>query len=205
MAPGLESKWKCRVSLPETNPPIDGIRLRFPEDGCGVVTNRAVVPGSVSVVITAWNNWPHLEMAIASALCQSLPPNEVIVVDNSSSDGTPESVSRIFGTRVRYVRQPNRECAGAHNTGFSLASGEFIQFLAGDDVLAPNKIAKQMEVFQANPQLDIVYGDIRMFRSQEGRANWSDVPTQQEEDMLSALIRSEKLGAGINTLGALFH
>src|SRR3974390_844203 len=133
-----------------------------PDNAIDTNETKNVVSGLVSVVITAWNNWPDLEMAIESALNQSYRPLEVIVVDNSSSDATPEEVSRRFGSRVRYVCQPNRECAGAHNTGFSLASGEFIQFLAGDDVLAPNKIAKQMEIFKANPELDIVYGDIRM-------------------------------------------
>jgi glycosyltransferase involved in cell wall biosynthesis len=114
-------------------------------------------------------------------------------------------VPRRFGSRLRYIRQPNRECAGAYNAGFSLARGEFIQFLPGDDVLAPNKIEKQVEVFRANPEFDIVYGDIRMFQTLAGVASWTDVPTQQESDMLSALLVPEKRGAGINVLGALFH
>jgi len=164
-----------------------------------------MIPGLVSVVICAWNNWPDLEMTIASALHQSFQPLEVIVVDNSSTDATPTEVPRRFGQRVRYVCQPNLGCAGAHNTGFAMASGEFIQFVAGDDVLVPNKIEKQMEIFKAKPELDIVYGDIRMFQTLAGVANWSDVPTQQESDMLNALLVPEKLGAGINVLGALFR
>jgi glycosyltransferase involved in cell wall biosynthesis len=164
-----------------------------------------MTPGSVSVVICAWNNWPDLEMTIQSVLNQSYQPHEVIVVDNSSTDRTLEEVSKRFGRSLRYVCQPNRGCAGAHNTGFAMASGEFIQFVAGDDVLAPNKIGKEVAIFLAKPELDIVYGDIRMFQTFAGAANWSDVPTQQESDMLSALLLPEKLGAGINVLGALFH
>jgi cellulose synthase/poly-beta-1,6-N-acetylglucosamine synthase-like glycosyltransferase len=164
-----------------------------------------MTPGLVSVVVCAYNNWPDVEMTIASALQQSFQPLEVIVVDNSSTDATSEEVPKRFGGRVRYVRQPNRECAGAHNTGFALASGEFIQFVAGDDVLSPNKIARQVELFRARPDLDIVYGDIRMFQTPGGVAHWSDVPTQQEHDMLSALLLRENLGAGINVLGALFR
>jgi glycosyltransferase involved in cell wall biosynthesis len=162
-------------------------------------------PGMVSVVICAWNNWPDLEMTIASALHQSRQPLEVIVVDNSSTDATPGEVMRRFGSRVRYVRQPNLGCAGAYNTGFSMASGEFIQFIAGDDVLAPNKIERQLETFQAKPELDIVYGDIRMFQTLSGVANWSDFPTQHEDDMLAALLLPDKRGAGIDVLGVLFH
>jgi glycosyltransferase involved in cell wall biosynthesis len=164
-----------------------------------------MIPGLVSVVICAWNNWPALEMTIASALHQSYQAIEVIVVDNSSGDETPNEVCKRFGRKVRYIRQPNRGCAGAHNTGFAMASGEFIQFVAGDDVLAPNKIAKQVRYFLANPELDIVYGDIRNFRMSGGGAAWSDVPTQQEDDMLRALIILEKHGAGINALGTLFR
>jgi len=109
--------------------------IAFDQDSVkAIVTKSDLVPGSVSVIITAWNNWPDLDMAIASALCQSVPPHEVIVVDNSSTDATEEEVQRRYGSRVRYFRQPNRECAGAHNAGFSLASGEFVQFLAGDDI-----------------------------------------------------------------------
>src|SRR5579859_2411960 len=112
-------------------------------------------PESVSVVICAWNNWPDLEMTIESALHQSHQPLEVIVVDNSSTDATHQEVPSRFGQRVRYIRQPNKECAGAYNTGFAVARGEYIQFVDGDDVLAPNKIEKEMEVFRANPELDI--------------------------------------------------
>jgi glycosyltransferase involved in cell wall biosynthesis len=164
-----------------------------------------MTPGLVSVVVCAYNNWPDVEMTIVSALHQSYAPLEVIVVDNSSTDATSDELPRRFGRRVRYVRQPNRECAGAHNTGFALASGEFIQFVAGDDVLSPNKIAKQVEWFRAHPDLDIVYGDIRMFQTLAGVARWADVPTQQESDMLGALLLPGKLGAGINVLGALFR
>ena len=113
-----------------------------------------MIVGSVSVVICAWNNWPDLEMTIASALHQSLPPLEVIVVDNSSTDETSMEVARRFGHRVRYLCQPNLGCAGAYNTGFAIASGEFIQFIAGDDILAPNKLEKQLEVFRAKPELE---------------------------------------------------
>jgi len=164
-----------------------------------------MIPGLVSVVVCAWNNWPDLEMTIASALHQTYQPLEVIVVDNSSTDATPAGVARRFGGRVRYIHQPNRECAGAYNAGMNVASGEFVQFVDGDDVLAPNKIEKQVEIFRARPELDIVYGDIRMFQTKAGYSDWYDTPTQEESDILSALLLPEKRSAGICVLGALFH
>lgn len=165
--------------------------------------NSKTTPGMVSIVICAWNNWPDLEMAIQSALHQSYQPIEVIVVDNSSTDATPEEVPRRFGRDVRYIRQPNRECAGAYNGGFAVARGEFIQFVDGDDVLAPNKIQKQVEVFRNNPDLDIVYGDVRMFQTTAGLASWVDYAMQPEEDMLKSLTAPP--GILLNTLGVLFH
>ena len=162
-------------------------------------TSRALV----SVVICAYNNWPDLEMTIESALHQSYEPLEVIVVDNSSTDATPCEVPRRFGNRLRYIRQPNRGDAGAYNAGFDLARGEFIQFVDGDDVLAPNKIEKQLEVFRANAELDIVYGDVRMFQTMAGVANWTDHAVQPEDDMLKSLTTPPAIL--LNTLGVLFH
>ena len=123
-----------------------------------------IKPGSVSIVICAWNNWPDLDMTIASALHQSRQPLEVIVVDNTSIDPTSVEVSRRFGSRVRYICQPNAGCAGAYNTGFTMAVGEFIQFLAGDDVFAPNEIEKQLEIFRAKPELTLSMAISACFR-----------------------------------------
>jgi len=167
-----------------------------------VIEKSGVIPGMVSVIICAWNNWPDVEMTIDSALHQSYRPVDVIVVDNSSSDETPQELPRLFCNRVRYIRQPNRGDAGAYNTGFEVARGEFIQFVDGDDVLAPNKIEKQVEVFRADPELDIVYGNVRMFQSMAGLTRWNDPSTQEEEDMLRALLYP---GPGICALGTLFH
>lgn len=162
-----------------------------------------MAPGLVSVVICAWNNWPDVEMTIESALHQSYQPLEVIVVDNSSTDATPEEIPRRFGDSVRYIRQPNRDTAGAYNAGFEVARGEFIQFLDGDDVLAPNKLEKQIQVFRANPALEIVYGDIGVFQTSAGAASWNVIPTRMEEDMLRVVLSSQ---VGICTdLGMLFH
>ena len=160
-------------------------------------------PGLVSVVICAWNNWPDVEMTIESALHQSYQPVEVIVIDNSSTDATHEEVPSRFGHRVRYIRQSNRDTAGAYNAGFKVARGEVIQFLDGDDVLAPNKLEKQIEIFRTNPELEIVCGDIGVFQALAGTANWKITPTQAEDDMLLAILSSQ---VGICTdLGSLFH
>jgi glycosyltransferase involved in cell wall biosynthesis len=167
-----------------------------------VAEQREIVPGLVSVVICAWNNWPDLEMTIESALHQSYQPIEVIVVDNSSTDATAEEVAGRFGQDVQYIQQPNKGDAGAYNAGFRLTHGEFIQFVDGDDVLAPNKVEKQVEIFRADPEVDIVYGDARMFQTLPETATWIDPATKSETDIWDSLISSH---VGISALGTLWR
>lgn len=119
----------------------------------------------VSVIIVCHNDWPHLELAVESALCQSHAAIEVILVDNGSTDATQDEIRRRYAQRVRYIRQPNLGAAGGRNTGFAHATGQFVQLLDGDDLLAPNKIAVQVAYLQNHPGVDIVYGDFRTFRS----------------------------------------
>jgi GT2 family glycosyltransferase len=158
------------------------------------------VPELVSIVVVAYNNWPDLELAIQSALHQSHQPVEVIVVDNDSSDATPQEVPRRFGEVVRYIRQANTGDGGAYNTGMSVAGGEFIQFLDGDDLLAPNKIEKQLELMCADPEIDIVYGDVRLFQSLAGAPQWKDWDVTDYDDILSALITPDGKGIAAHSM-----
>ena len=159
----------------------------------------------VSVVIVAYNNWPDLELAIASALHQSHRPLEVIVVDNASTDATAAEVQRQFGDCVRYVRQENRGDGGGYNTGLHLARGEYVQFLDGDDILAPTKIEKQAAVLRTEPAVDIAYGDVRQFQSSSGPAAWVDQDTRDYADMLAVLLAVDGGGAGLLVQSALFR
>jgi len=129
----------------------------------------------VSVVVCAYNNWPDLGLAIQSALCQSHRSLDVIVVDNSSTDATAAEVSKSFGNHIRYLRQPNRLDSGAYNVGLRQARGEFVQFLDGDDVLAPDKIERQLHIFRSDPSADIVFGDVRLFHDVAGQPDWTDI------------------------------
>ncbi len=157
-----------------------------------------------SVVICAWNNWPDLELAIDSALAQTYRPLEVIVVDNSSDDATAQEVPRRFGDRVRYVRQANRGDSGAYNTGMALARGEFVQFLDGDDFLAPTKIEKQVAVFRSDPQADVVFGSVRYFQGPAGAAAWNDYDCGEGDIGIAPFLREEGRCVGA-VLAVLFR
>jgi glycosyltransferase involved in cell wall biosynthesis len=165
-----------------------------------------MIHGLVSIVICTRNNWPDVEMTIQSALNQSYDPIEVIVVDSSSQDATPEEIPKRFGPTVQYARTPNRGAGAARNVGFGLTHGEFIQFVDGDDVLAPYKIQKQLEMFRSDPTLDVIYGDDRKFQTPAGEADWVDVETGPQADMLAWLIQHQGPPAGLtNPLCILFR
>lgn len=159
--------------------------------------------GLVSIVIVAHDDWPYLTLAIESALNQSYPEIEVIVVDNDSTDATPEEIPQRYRERVAFHRQPNRFDGGGRNTGFDMANGELVQFLDADDFLAPDKVSRQVEVFEADPDADIVYGDFRVFGLPGVDLQQGD--TRDFDDFLLELVSPEGNGAGLLVHSALFR
>jgi len=109
----------------------------------------------ISVVIPTYNRAALIANAVRSALEQTLAPLEVIVVDDGSTDDTREILERTFGDRVRYFYQPNQGQSAAFNTGIANAQGDWIAFLASDDLWLPEKTARQMRVLE---KLGFAYG-----------------------------------------------
>jgi glycosyltransferase involved in cell wall biosynthesis len=111
----------------------------------------------VSVIIPTHNRAALVREAIQSALDQTYPAREVIVVDDGSTDETPQVLAR-YGDAIRTVRTPHRGCAAARNTGINLARGAYFAFVDSDDVAPPNKLAVQVPVLEARPDVGFVYG-----------------------------------------------
>lgn len=105
---------------------------------------------SVSVVIPAYNAGRYLGEALDSVLAQTLPPREVLVVDDGSTDDTPEVCARYSG-RVRYARQENAGVSAARNAGLAAATGEFVALMDADDVCAPERFARQVAALRRRP------------------------------------------------------
>lgn len=97
----------------------------------------------VSIIIPCYNAVHYIADAIRSALDQSYPNKEIIVIDDGSTDGSLD-VIRSFGACIRWETGPNRGGSAARNRGLELAQGEFIQFLDADDILFPEKLAEQV-------------------------------------------------------------
>ena len=98
----------------------------------------------VSILIPAYNAAPWLGTTIESALAQTWPHTEVIVVDDGSKDATLTVAKKFESRTVKVVTQPNSGAPAARNKAFALAQGTYIQWLDADDLLHPEKISRQM-------------------------------------------------------------
>lgn len=120
----------------------------------------------ISVVIPVHNCEQYLAEALESALAQTYRPIEVIVVDDGSTDASADAAQR-FVPPVRYCWQSHSGAAAARNLGMDLATGSFLAFLDADDLWAEDKLSLQMAAFDADPELDMVFGHVQQFISPE--------------------------------------
>ncbi len=111
----------------------------------------------VSVLIDTYNHERFIEKAINSVLEQDFPAaeREIIVVDDGSTDRTPEIVQR-FEPNLRYIRKENGGQASAFNAGIPECRGQIIAFLDGDDYWLPGKLSRVTEVLSKNPAVGFV-------------------------------------------------
>jgi len=116
---------------------------------------------AVSAIIPAYNAGAYLAQAIASVRRQSVAVQEIIVVDDGSSDNTAQ-IALAEGAVL--IQQPNSGAAAARNTGLQASSGEFIAFLDADDRWAEDKLEKQLAAFRQAPDTALVLGLTQPFR-----------------------------------------
>jgi glycosyltransferase involved in cell wall biosynthesis len=122
----------------------------------------------VSVVVPAYNAERYVAEAIASALVQRLPHDEIVVVDDGSTDGTAAMVEA-FGDQVVLVRTERRGPGAARNAGIARARGTLLAFLDADDVWADGALEAWRRELAGSEQPDIVRGLVRQFASPEFR------------------------------------
>jgi glycosyltransferase involved in cell wall biosynthesis len=113
-------------------------------------------PPKVSVIVPAYNQAHFLEKALESLLAQTFRDYEIIVVDDGSTDRTPE-IAAHFQERIRYIRQENKGLAGARNTGIVAAQGEWIGLLDSDDEWKPNYLETMVALADENPDGVVFY------------------------------------------------
>jgi glycosyltransferase involved in cell wall biosynthesis len=111
-------------------------------------------PNRVSVIIPAFNYGHFLRQCLDSVLQQNCPDVEIIVVDDGSTDDTPEVVESYRG-RVKYLRRQNLGVSAARNKGLLNCTGEWILFLDADDLLGPDVISSQLHFLRNQPNVSI--------------------------------------------------
>jgi glycosyltransferase involved in cell wall biosynthesis len=129
------------------------------------------VPVTVSAVMPTYNTGAYLPAAIDSILAQDFQDWELIIVDDASTDDTPEVLSRYTDPRIRtYRRDTNGGRAIARNRAVTMARGRYIAIADSDDVSLPNRFSEQVAFLDAHPDVDVVSSQLLLF--------WGDAPPE---------------------------
>jgi glycosyltransferase involved in cell wall biosynthesis len=161
----------------------------------------------VSVIMPTYNAAAFVTETIESVLAQSYEPIELVVVDDASDDATPEIVERYaqrHPDRIRFRRADERKgpCR-RRNDALDLAAGSLIAWLDHDDLWAPDKTARQVDVLEARPEVGLVYSGYEAFDSETREpVPWRDRDSEAEGDVLIPLFVR---GCFVASLTALFR
>jgi glycosyltransferase involved in cell wall biosynthesis len=110
----------------------------------------------ISVIIPTYNHARYVSLAIESVLAQTLSPHQIIVVDDGSKDKTEEILAD-YQDKVIYVKQENQGVAAARNNGVEKSNGDYVAFLDADDEWFPQKLEKQVTVFERGKEIGLVH------------------------------------------------
>ena len=131
----------------------------------------------VSIVIPVYNGANYLRGAIDSALAQTYPNFEIIVVNDGSTDGgATEAIAKSYGDQLRYFHKQNGHVASALNYGIRHMTGEYFSWLSHDDLYRPEKIAAQIECTKVNPPRTVVYSDFEILNAETGSVTPARLP-----------------------------
>lgn len=150
-----------------------------------------IVEGRISVVVPVFEMGRFLPEAIASIEAQGRDDLEIIVVDDGSSDDTPQVIASL-GDRVIALHQENQGPAAARNAGLAIATGDVIAFLDADDLWPAGKLARQLERLEQDPELDAVLGRIQYVAVDGG-----EMPDIEFEDLGEKTLSHVHLGSGL--------
>ncbi|MBI3788201.1 MAG: glycosyltransferase, partial [Ignavibacteriales bacterium] len=110
----------------------------------------------VSIITPTFNGQRFIAQTIRSVLAQSFRNFEMIIVDDGSTDDTQKIVSAFSDRRIQYVRHHHRGCTAAYNACIELAKGQFIAVLDHDDLMAPERLSRQVKFMEKNPGVGLV-------------------------------------------------
>ena len=140
----------------------------------------------VSVVIPVFNGAPFVAKAVASVRAQGHGAVEILVVDDGSTDGTQEVLKRLEqNDDIRWFQRSHGGPARSRNYGIAAAQGQFIALLDCDDVWLPGKLAAQLAVMRARPDVGLVHTDFEV-RFEDGTVEERVAARSSREPMVQA-------------------
>jgi glycosyltransferase involved in cell wall biosynthesis len=164
------------------------------------------VAGLVSVIIPAYNAAGWVNRAIDSALAQTYPQREILVVNDGSTDTTAEVLAD-YGDSIQVLAQPNGGLSSARNLGISEAQGEFLAFLDADDYWLPEKLARQVACLQQDPSLGFCSTRTQVVSPGGQPLNTWDCPRMESTLLRTIFLRHASIpgsGSGVMARSHLF-
>lgn len=136
------------------------------------VSEHAAQPptrASISVIVPSYDSARFIGEALDSILAQTLQPEQIIVVDDGSTDNTAEVVGRYTDRRIQYIRKPHAGVASARNAGLDVARGEYITFLDADDRWRPIFLELMHAYLSEDPTAGSVFSNFVRFQHSTGK------------------------------------
>jgi glycosyltransferase involved in cell wall biosynthesis len=115
-----------------------------------------------SIITCTYNRAQLLPRALDSLLRQECTDWECLIMDDASTDNTPEVAEAYAGERFRYIRHSHRGCAGSKNGGMEAALGAYVTFLDSDDEYAPGHLSLRKRLLLEDPAIDLLYSDVQV-------------------------------------------
>jgi len=146
---------------------------------------EAELLAEVAVIIPAYNQARYLGQAVESVLAQTFDDWEAVIVDDGSTDETPQVAQCYADRRIRYVRQQNRGLSAARNTGIRQSSAPWLSFLDSDDMFLPQKLSLLLAEAQRKPELGLIAGQAQPIDERNRRVGkLMDAPLPQQPEYL---------------------
>ena len=143
---------------------------------------------AVSVLMAVRDGAPWVAEAVASVLGQTAGDLELIVIDDGSTDATPELLARVRDARLRVDRRAAAGLTPSLNRGLALARAPLVARLDADDLALPDRLARQGAFLAAHPEVGLLGGGVRELDA-DGREVAVRVPPTQDDALRAALIR----------------
>ena len=155
----------------------------------------------VSVIIPLYNAAGYIGATLQSALGQTWPNTEIIVIDDESNDGSLAVMDQ-YRDKITILQQPNKGASAARNLGLQHATGKYIQFLDADDILSADKIAAQVELLEGDDDYialcgTVHFGDNEDYRKLKPNKEWFDEGSDDPVDFLIKLYAGPEIIPGV--------